>query len=399
MTAPVGNGRLVFLIAVTIAAGQLGVNLYLPAMPAIGNALTISPSWMAMTLAVYFAGFAFFTLVTGPCSDALGRRFIILRGLEVYCAGTFLCAAANDIAMLLAGRLLQSLGASCAPAVGKAIIQDISEEERTVILMGWLGAAMSVTPAVAPFIGGIIVHYLEWRWIFWALLIVNALMWLMNLYALPETLRSTRSGTLQMASMPKTYREFLGNRVYTGYVLILGACFGGLGAFYTASPYVFIDGFRLSPFFYGLIALLIVAGFSAGNLAVGAIISSRGSRRTLEIGGFTLLSGALGIFFLPKEFFMVSTVVATSFLFAFGFGVIYPLVTKEALGCYIHRAGAAAAFLGFMQHGGSALGSLTVAFVISVSMPSYRAMALVMCICAVFAIAVIYSVTRRSAEI
>jgi len=264
--------------------------------------------------------------------------------------------------------------------------------------MGWLGAAMSVTPAVAPFIGGIIVQHLEWRWIFWALLIFNGLMWLMNLYALPETLRSTRSSTLQMASMLKTYREFLGNRVYTGYVLILGACFGGLGAFYTASPYVFIDGFRLSPFFYGLIALIIVAGFSAGNLAVGSIISSRWSRRTLEIGGCTLLAGALGIFFLPKAFVMVSTVVATSFLFAFGFGVIYPLVTKEALGCYIDRAGAAAAFLGFMQHGGSALSSLAVAFVISVSMSSYRAMGLVMFICAVFVIAVIYSVTRRAAE-
>jgi len=396
MPVPVSSGRIVFLIAVTIAAGQLGVSLYLPAMPAIGDDLTISPSWMAMTLAVYFAGFAFFTLVTGPLSDALGRRFTILRGLEVYSAGTFLCAVASDITMLLLGRLLQALGASCAPVVGKAIIQDISEDTRTVILMGWLAAAMSITPAVAPFIGGIIVQYLEWRWIFWFLLIFNVVMWLINLYVLPETLPSTPSRAIQLPSMLKTYREFLRNRVYTGYVLILGACFGGLGAFYTASPYVFIHEFHLSPFFYGLITLIIVAGFSAGNLAVGLLIRSRWADRTLYIGGFTLCAGAFGMFFIPKTFVMVHTAVVTSFLFAFGFGVIYPLITKEALGCYVERAGAAAALLGFTQRGGSALSSLAVAFVISVSMSSYSAMALIMLLCAIFVMVIVYRMQYRS---
>jgi DHA1 family bicyclomycin/chloramphenicol resistance-like MFS transporter len=395
MPVPVSSGRIVFLIAVTIAAGQLGVSLYLPAMPAIGDDLTISPSWMAMTLAVYFAGFAFFTLVTGPLSDALGRRFTILRGLEVYSAGTFLCAVASDITMLLLGRLLQALGASCAPVVGKAIIQDISEDTRTVILMGWLAAAMSITPAVAPFIGGIIVQYLEWRWIFWFLLIFNVVMWLINLYVLPETLPSTPSRAIQLPSMLKTYREFLRNRVYTGYVLILGACFGGLGAFYTASPYVFIHEFHLSPFFYGLITLIIVAGFSAGNLAVGLLIRSRWADRTLYIGGFTLCAGAFGMFFIPKTFVMVHTAVVTSFLFAFGFGVIYPLITKEALGCYVERAGAAAALLGFTQRAGSALSSLAVAFVISVSMSSYSAMALIMLLCAIFVMVIVYRMQYR----
>jgi MFS family permease len=62
MSAPIGNGRFVLLIAAAIAVGQLGVSLYLPALPGIGYDLSISPSWMAMTLTVYFAGFAFFNL-------------------------------------------------------------------------------------------------------------------------------------------------------------------------------------------------------------------------------------------------------------------------------------------------------------------------------------------------
>ncbi len=181
------NGALVLLIAASIAVGQSGVSLYLPAIPGIGSDLNIPSPQMALTLTVYFAGFAFFNLFSGPFSDVLGRRFMILRGLEVYGIGTLLCAMATDISMLMAGRTLQAFGAGVAPVVGKAMIQDTSSEDRTVILMGWLGAAMSITPAVAPFIGGIITENLRWQWTFWSLLIFNAGVWLLNFSLLTET--------------------------------------------------------------------------------------------------------------------------------------------------------------------------------------------------------------------
>jgi len=62
MFASISEGGFVLLIAASIAVGQLGVSLYLPAIPGIGHDLNISSSLMAMTLSVYFAGFAFFNL-------------------------------------------------------------------------------------------------------------------------------------------------------------------------------------------------------------------------------------------------------------------------------------------------------------------------------------------------
>jgi hypothetical protein len=108
-----------------------------------------------------------------------------------------------------------------------------------------------------------------------------------------------------------------------------------------------------------------------------------------------MLAGALGMFFiLPQAFFMIATVVAITLIYALGFGVIYPMATKEALGCYVDRAGAAAALLGFVQRGGSALCSAAVAFCISLSMSSYNAMALIMFFCAVFVMVNIRRVQR-----
>ena len=387
------KGSFVFLIAASIAVGQLGVSLYLPAIPGIGSDLNISPAWMSLTLTAYFAGFAFFNLFSGPFSDAMGRRFMILRGLEMYAAGTLLCAIATDIAMLLAGRTLQAFGAGVAPVVGKAMIQDASSEDRTVVLMGWLGAAMSITPAVAPFLGGIITEHLRWQWIFWSLLIFNAVVWLLNFSLLTETLPSPTL-RIPVISIFKTYRDLLRNRIYMGYVLLLSACFGGLGAYYTASPFIFISGFHLSPSSYGLITLIAATGFIIGNLGAGYIVRKRPSQRVFNAGEAFLLAGVLGMFCMPREMVTVATVLGMTFLFTVGFGIIFPIATKEALGCYVEKAGAAAALIGFFQLGCSALSSLAVGFLQSREVSSYSAMALVMLIFVLLALVNIHRVKR-----
>ena len=389
------NGSFVFLLAASIAVGQLGVSLYLPAIPGIGSDLNISPAWMSLTLTTYFAGFAFFNLFSGPFSDALGRRFMILRGLEVYAVGTVLCAIATDISMLLAGRTLQAFGAGVAPVVGKAMIQDASSEDRTVILMGWLGAAMSITPAVAPFLGGIITGHLRWQWTFWSLLIFNAMVWLLNFSLLAETLPSPASRRIPVISVFKTYSDLVGNRIYMGYVLLLSACFGGLGAYYTASPFIFISGFHLRPSSYGLITLIAATGFIIGNLGAGYIVRKRPSRRVFHAGEVFLLAGVLGMFCMPRDMVTAATVLGMTFLFTIGFGIIFPIATKEALSCYVEKAGASAALIGFFQLGCSALSSLAVGFLQSREISSYSAMALVMLIFVLLALANIHRISRN----
>jgi Bcr/CflA subfamily drug resistance transporter len=389
------NVSFILLIAASIAVGQLGVSLYLPAIPGIGSELNILPYWMSLTITVYFAGYAFFNLFSGPFSDALGRRFMILRGLEIFGVGTLLCAMSTDITMLLAGRTLQAFGAGVAPVAGKAMIQDTTSEDRTVSLMGWLGAAMSITPALAPFIGGIITEHLRWQWTFWSLLIFNALVWLLNFSLLTETLPSPSSRRIQVTSVFKTYREFLGNRNYMGYVLLLGACFGGLGAYYTASPFIFISDFLLSPSSYGLITLIAATGFIMGNAGTGYMVRNSSSRRIFHAGEAILLAGALGMFCMPREMVTVATVLGMTFLFSVGFGIIFPIATKEALGCYVGRAGAAAALIGFFQLGASALSSLAVVLLESQGVSSYSAMASIMFLIVICALANIHRIQRR----
>jgi hypothetical protein len=179
-----------------------------------------------------------------------------------------------------------------------------------------------------------------------------------------------------------------------GYVLLLGACFGGLGAYYTASPFIFISGFRMSPSSYGLITLIAATGFIMGNIGAGYIVRNRPSGRIFSAGEVILLIGALGMFCMPREMVTVTTILGMTFLFTVGFGIIFPIATKEALGCYVAQTGAAAALIGFFQLGGSALSSLAVGFLQARGVSSYSAMASVMFLFVALALANIHRIQR-----
>jgi predicted MFS family arabinose efflux permease len=167
-----------------------------------------------------------------------------------------------------------------------------------------------------------------------------------------------------------------------------------LGAYYTASPFIFISRFGLSPSSYGLITLMAATGFIIGNLGAGYIVRNRSSRRIFYAGEAILLAGALGMFCMPREMVTVGTVLGMTFLFTAGFGMIFPIATKEALGCYVERAGAAAALIGFFQLGGSALSSLAVSFLQSQGVSSYSAMAFIMFLFIALALVNIHRVKR-----
>jgi MFS family permease len=119
----VGLGKPVVLTAaLATSVGQLGANVYMPALPAIASGFHVSASVMAQTMAVYLAGFAVAILSAGPYVDAHGRRGAMLRGLAVYAIGTAVCAGAAQVSWLFLGRFLQALGAGMPTAAGRAIV-------------------------------------------------------------------------------------------------------------------------------------------------------------------------------------------------------------------------------------------------------------------------------------
>ncbi|MCK5684106.1 MFS transporter, partial [bacterium] len=128
------------LLIITSAVVRMSSSLYLPALIEIGKSLHLSDTILSLTLTIFFVVFAFSTLFAGPCADHFGRKKVIIAGLLFFTTGSLLCAIAESMNLLFAGRILQAMGASCIPVAGRAMIRDICSDIQVMSVLGWMVA-------------------------------------------------------------------------------------------------------------------------------------------------------------------------------------------------------------------------------------------------------------------
>src|SRR5580704_3459438 len=95
-----GTFSLTLLLSFLTALGPLSMDMYLPSLPAIGQALQASTPQVQLTISSYLLGFAVGQLLYGPISDRLGRRPVILAALALYGVGSIVCATTQSIGTL-----------------------------------------------------------------------------------------------------------------------------------------------------------------------------------------------------------------------------------------------------------------------------------------------------------
>ena len=91
-----GPGLLI-LLAAMVALGPLTIDMYLPALPGMVDALGTSTSQVQLTISSYLLGFSLFHLVCGPLADRFGRRPVLIGGLALYLIASLACAGAETI--------------------------------------------------------------------------------------------------------------------------------------------------------------------------------------------------------------------------------------------------------------------------------------------------------------
>src|SRR5436305_13360179 len=97
---PRPSARLVLLLGVLVALGPFTIDMYLPALPVIAPDLGSTPAAVQLTLTGTLAGVAVGQLVSGPLSDALGRRRPLVAGVAVHVVASLLCVLAPNVAVL-----------------------------------------------------------------------------------------------------------------------------------------------------------------------------------------------------------------------------------------------------------------------------------------------------------
>src|ERR1700728_1210997 len=172
------TGAFMLLVDVTI------VNVALPDM---ARELHTTFSDLQWVIDLYALVLGALVLTVGAVADRLGRRAIYVAGLVLFAASSLTCGLAPNVAVLLAARGVQGLGAAAMFATTMALISNTYEGRERGIAFGTWSAVAGAASAVGPIIGGLLTANFGWRWIFLVNLPVSVVAVAMTLKVIGES--------------------------------------------------------------------------------------------------------------------------------------------------------------------------------------------------------------------
>jgi EmrB/QacA subfamily drug resistance transporter len=169
-TAPPDNARaslIVLLVAAAFFMENLDGTLMVTALPQMALSFGVKPLDMSAGITAYLLSLAVFIPVSGWLADRLGVRMVFMTALAAFTIASALCGAAQGFTGFVAARILQgTAGAMMVPVGRLAVLRTTRQENllRAIALITWPGL---IAPILAPPLGGFIVTFASWRWLFY----------------------------------------------------------------------------------------------------------------------------------------------------------------------------------------------------------------------------------------
>jgi len=332
-----------FLLVLLSAFPPLSTDMYLPAIPLLQKSWNQPLAVVNLTLVGFFVSYCLFLLVYGPISDRIGRKPPLVAGIVLFIVASLLCALSNSVVALILSRLLQAAGAAAAATLCMAMTKDIYASEERVRVLAWMGVIMPLAPAIAPILGGWLLIWCSWRWIFVSQALV-ALVALIGVLRTQETLKE-KTSTSPMETV-KSYLELFRNRRYMAYAVMVSLIVLPHFAFVGGSSDIYINHFGLTEQRYGLIFGINAIAFMAGSLLCTRLLKRMSSGKVMTFGFVGVLLG--GGIMLLKLFPGPWALTIPMSLITFALGLSRPPSNNLVLDQVSRNAGAAASLMVFI---------------------------------------------------
>lgn len=386
----------------------LDVSIVNVALPSIQTDLGFSPEDLQWVVSGYSLTFGGFLLLGGRAGDLLGRRRLFMIGLAAFAVFSLLCAVSTSDTMLIVARLLQgAASAVLAPSVFSITLVTFQEGAERNKALGILGAIAGAGAAIGVLLGGILVEYAGWEWVFW----INVPIGIATLFAVPRFVRESRvegmarnfdafgAVTVTASLLLLVFGITQANQAGWGSAQTLGCIAGAIVLMaiflviesrnrYALMPLHFfrrrtptganIVGFGLGTIVFSMFFVLSlymqqVLGFSAletglGYLAVAltavvasgvaqALVTRAGVKPILTIGMVANLAGLLWFTQIPVDGTYIANLFGPFLLIGVGLGFSFVPVSIAALaGVPPQEAGLASGLINTSQQIGGALG-------------------------------------------
>ena len=362
------KNQLLIVLCLFSAIGPLAVTMYMPGFRVIADDFGVSASKVSLSLATYFAGLTIGHLFYGPFVDRFGRKKPMYIGLILYTVSTISCAFSPTVDWLIWSRFFLALGGCGGVVIARTIVRDFFDVKESAKFLSVLMLVMGLAPIIAPSIGGAILFYFNWRFIFLSLILLIIFL-LVGIYCfLPPLKEEDTSVKINIVEIFKSYFMILREPTFLTFGLVCSIAYASLFGYITGSHIVYAHIFYFSEQQTSWAVGVNAVGLIIGNQLNHLLLKKYSIKRITTVA-LVFLFVIITVLLIGMESKIFDSLIFMVFMFVFIslLGVLNPNTMALALSPFTNEAGRAAALLGSMQMGLSALVAAIVGFLLSAS--------------------------------
>ncbi|HTI09884.1 MAG TPA: Bcr/CflA family multidrug efflux MFS transporter [Puia sp.] len=354
---------LILILGMLSAIGPFSIDMYLPGFPSIAADLGTTVAKVTLSLSSFFIGISAGQFLYGPLLDRYGRKKPLYMGLSLYLVASLCCALVHSVEWLIFLRLFQALGACAGLVASRAMVRDLFHVSQNARVFSLLMLVVGVSPIIAPTLGGYIAVAFGWKYIFFVLTLIAAIVLAAVHFTLPESRKPDARLSLKPGAIIKGFLGVMREPQFYTYALTGAIASAGLYAYIAGSPYVFMELFKVTEQQYGWIFALVALGLIGSSQLNSVLLRTYKSEQIIKVAllcqvitAILLFAGSLlGMLELFSTIFFI-------FLFLCCQGCVFPNSSALSLAPFSRNAGTASALMGGIQMSIGALTSATVSW-------------------------------------
>ena len=324
------------IIILLVGFPQISESIFTPILPALSSAFNIHDSVAQLTMSIYFVAFAVGVLFWGILSDTIGRRPAMLLGILCYLIGNIGLFLSPTFPWLLFFRLIQAFGASVGSVITQSMMRESFNDLQRGKIFAQTSAALSLSPAIGPLVGGLVQTYFGYQHVFSTLIVMAVLT-----FHLGNTL--TKAPFWSVAK-----RLSFDSKVWC-YGLLIGGINGLLFSYYAEAPFIFINHFGFSSVQYGFLGLVLAVSSILAAVLINWLLGYWSAEK-IAFAGLLLSIFAACCLLIMTQFETIIGLILFIFLFFLGINITLPNALSMALKGYESVIGTASGIFSFVYY-------------------------------------------------
>ncbi len=342
-------------VIVTNYLTKFSRDIILPSLPALAIFYQVDETYLKYAVPIYFLGIMFSRLIWPPLADMYSRKHVMMLAGSMFCVSSIMTLMAPTANAFLFARFFQALGIAGVPLIARSYIYKSQGENHVLKLYAFLGVFIAWSPGIALALGGYLEHSFGTKSSLYTLLFFGLGFLIFARFLLPSAKPVIKPIHSKLSN---TFQTVIRNKHFWQRSLPFNLLMAGTAAYFTASPFLFINHLGVSAWHYGLLSFGVLTGLVIGKLLAGLLVDHYDFHKLLLYGICISIAAACALL-LFNSILMIALLCGLYFV---GVGLLNPTTKTAVMSLNHDQPASALAIQGFVEAGFSMTAALIAAY-------------------------------------